>query len=210
MSPRAEAYYAARGCHVRLWIGFDSPASGSYAASAVTRPLFLLAAWWLGVVAGSAMLPRSAWPQSAVLPGSCPRPPSCPCPRCALACGRSVHGLRGRQARALQGARALGGAELSAQAGHHPGAGRGSARRELRHRGGHERQPGLCRRQAHGRDRLRLEFCQGSPGRRDPHREHAGGKATPASSTRQSILGRQSAPPDTRAGGPARGRASAS
>ena len=35
------------------------------------RPGFFRAAWWLGVVAGSAMLPRSAWPQS---PSSRPVP----------------------------------------------------------------------------------------------------------------------------------------
>lgn len=68
---------------MRLRIGFDSLASGSYAACAVTRPRFLLAVWCLGVVAGSAILARSAWAQSpssyavsapAILPLSQVRP----------------------------------------------------------------------------------------------------------------------------------------
>jgi len=66
---------------MRPGIGFDSPAGGSYAASPVSRKGFLLAAWWLGAVAGSAVLPRSAWPQSppsqaapAILPLSQVRP----------------------------------------------------------------------------------------------------------------------------------------
>ena len=93
---------------------------------------------------------------------------------------RSAHGVQRDQARALQGPGGLGGAELPAQAGRHPGARRGSPGGVLGHRRRHERQPRLHRRQAAGRHRLRLVLRQGAAGRGHPHRGDAGRAQPPA------------------------------
>ena len=87
---------------------------------------------------------------------------------------RGLHRVPGHQARAVQGPGGLGGAQLPAQAGRHPDQGRGPARRVLGHRRRHERQPGLHRRQADRRHRLRLGVRQGAAGRRHADRDHAG------------------------------------
>ena len=94
--------------------------------------------------------------------------------------GEALTVFQGTQAGAVQGPRRLGAAKLPAQAGRHPDPRRGPARRAQRHRRRHERQPGLHRRQAGGRRRLRLELRQGAARRRDADRDDARRARAPA------------------------------
>ena len=130
---------------------------------------------------------RPASPAARIAARPLPAPP----PKMHAALARVTPGMvgeawtvfRGDQARALQDAGRLRPQELHAQAGHHPGARRRSARRVLGHRRRHERQPGLHQRQAGGRHRLRLVVLQGAARRRDADRGDA--RRAPAPPPRQ-------------------------
>ena len=199
----------ARGCRLarrhQADVALTCAISAPYPQSVVSRGCCLgllsaLVALALPVAAFAGKVVRL----QAIVPAG-PPPADPAAGRRAARHGRTgADGVSGHQAGAVQGPGRRRHAQLPAQAGRHPDPRRGSARRIQRHRRRHERQPGLHRRQADGRGRLRLELRQGAAGRRDARSNRCWPSAAARAASRTSSC---AARRRRRAGGRPRGRA---